>query len=1158
MSVAGNGWNAASTAPAPGQSARYAAFISYSHSADRILAPALRDALHRLARPWYRQRALRIFLDENSLSANPGLWSSIENALDSSEFLILLASPEAAASPWVDREVRRWLTLRSAQTLLIAQTGGEIVWDTACGNFDPTATTALPPAAYGRFPEEPRWIDLRGLADREDYSLRLPVFREAVAELAAPLHRVDKDEIVGEDISQHRRTMRLVRVAVAVLVTLTLLAVTGAVAAVRQAGIADAQRAVAEDRQRLATSRQLATQADKLRVTDPAVAMQLALAAYRTVPTVEARSSLLSSFARPYDTRVPGSPHGTPITAVDRTGRFVATVNDEGGLTMVDMRHVPHPAAAVGRFAVQTKVSSAAFSPVADILATGAYDETVRLWRLDLGSGKLRPLGEPLPAVRGQGLVAFSADGRLLVVGVGGGLRVWDVAEPGKPTRRGAVDDTGQRFVMGMAFQPGGMLLATGGLDGSVRLWDLSDAKSPKAIGVALRGHAKTAWAIKFSADGTTLASGGHDTVRLWDVSDPAKAKVKTKGDPPRFPSTVTAVAFNRTGSQIAVACEDGTVSLWLTADAESAILRLRHPAGVMSTWFGQGYLGSITSDGALRKWPLPHPALVAHGGTIKDVVFAADGRTVLAADSSGTVGVWNTANPLRPAPKIQAVRAHASSLTRASLVTAARRMLLSVDEEGIMATWDLGDLARPALTAITRATPDGRLDQAAFARDGKSLVTASVSDVGGSLRQWAIDDRGIPRAVGRTLTLASSLSAMEIAPGMPMAVAGTPDGHLKVYGLNSQGPAEVADVAITVRNAVTGIAFGPGAETFATVTADQVLELWTLRPSGQVQALSRISTGHADAATGIAFSADGTMVATTSRDATIRVFTVTNRGRAELYAVLTGHEESVESVAFRPGGGGWLFTGSSDQTIRMWPLSVAVAAGSICASAGAPLSGEEWQRYTGDVPQVPLCGSGHSPSVSDVNPSVPPRIDLRACLVGRWQEDFSVETIRRTGGPLLSTTTGIQREFTADGREMVDLTRATATVGVQGERKVYRLRGQYTMRYVLTGNRATYTRVESTARQTLTTDGQSTEESAVNVPATASGTLTCTKGRLTIEDAQRAADGRISSFYRIELRRISAGPSAPPAPSAVSSPAAFTTPYVTGSKLLQRGDSLP
>src|SRR5438128_12506683 len=92
----------------PGSMA-FDAFISYSHAADGRLAPALQRAIQRLAKPWYRARALRVFRDESALSANPHLWASIQTALDESEWFILLASEEAASSEWVNPELEHWL-----------------------------------------------------------------------------------------------------------------------------------------------------------------------------------------------------------------------------------------------------------------------------------------------------------------------------------------------------------------------------------------------------------------------------------------------------------------------------------------------------------------------------------------------------------------------------------------------------------------------------------------------------------------------------------------------------------------------------------------------------------------------------------------------------------------------------------------------------------------------------------------------------------------------------------------------------------------------------------------------------------------------------------------------------------------------------------------
>jgi hypothetical protein len=269
----------------------YDAFISYSHAVDGRLAPALQQALHEFARPWHRLRALRVFRDEASLAANPGLWSSIEQALAGSRFFILLASPEAARSEWVAREVRYWCQRKPLANLLIVLTGGDIVWDGNAGDFDWEQTSALPPTLRGRFRDEPRYVDLRWVQTTQDVWLSHPRFRVSVADLAAPLHGRSKDELVGDDVRRHRRTLRLARSVVALLASLVVLAGFLAVNAERA-------RDAAEREALVANSRYLAAQAELTIDSDPARSMLLSVAASRLKDTDEARRSLLHQMAR--------------------------------------------------------------------------------------------------------------------------------------------------------------------------------------------------------------------------------------------------------------------------------------------------------------------------------------------------------------------------------------------------------------------------------------------------------------------------------------------------------------------------------------------------------------------------------------------------------------------------------------------------------------------------------------------------------------------------------------------------------------------------------------------------------------------------------------------------------------------------------------------
>src|SRR5689334_20021326 len=217
-------------------------FISYSHAADGRLAPAVQRGLHRLAKPWHRRRALWIFRDQTGLAVTPGLWSSIQTALDGSEYFVLLASPEAARSPWVNREIEHWIATKSADRVLPVVTDGEWAWDDDRGDFT-EGSTAVPPTLRGVFTEEPFFLDLRWARGSEHLSLHHSRFRDAIAQLAAPMHGVSKDELEGEDVRQHRRAKRLRSGAVVTLVVLALVTSLTGLSAVRNGARAKAAAA---------------------------------------------------------------------------------------------------------------------------------------------------------------------------------------------------------------------------------------------------------------------------------------------------------------------------------------------------------------------------------------------------------------------------------------------------------------------------------------------------------------------------------------------------------------------------------------------------------------------------------------------------------------------------------------------------------------------------------------------------------------------------------------------------------------------------------------------------------------------------------------------------------------------------------------------------
>lgn len=211
--------------------ALYDAFISYSHAKDKPIAAALQSVVQTLGKPWYRRRALRIFRDDTSLAATPELWPTIVRALDDSRRFILLASPEAAVSEWVNKEVLHWLDHNSTDTLLIAVTDGALTWDQTAGDFAAGDNMPLPPVLAGRFANEPKWVDLRPYrsgADKRDAK-----FTELAADFAAAIHGTPKEDLLSQEVRQQRRALGLATTAAAMLLVLAILATAAGVLAYR-------------------------------------------------------------------------------------------------------------------------------------------------------------------------------------------------------------------------------------------------------------------------------------------------------------------------------------------------------------------------------------------------------------------------------------------------------------------------------------------------------------------------------------------------------------------------------------------------------------------------------------------------------------------------------------------------------------------------------------------------------------------------------------------------------------------------------------------------------------------------------------------------------------------------------------------------------------
>ena len=198
----------------------YDAFISYKHAKSSAFATDLELHLKRYARGWLA-RPRRIFRDEQHLHLGGDLPAMIREALDRSQYLILLASPQAAASPWVREELDIWCgQLGRTNDLLIILTDGEIGVTEDGTAIDWSATTALPKVLKTHLGSLPLWTDLSQERQPEQRTLENPEYKSAINSIVARLEKQDPNAILGEEWRLRRRNTRI---ATGTIVTLAVM-----------------------------------------------------------------------------------------------------------------------------------------------------------------------------------------------------------------------------------------------------------------------------------------------------------------------------------------------------------------------------------------------------------------------------------------------------------------------------------------------------------------------------------------------------------------------------------------------------------------------------------------------------------------------------------------------------------------------------------------------------------------------------------------------------------------------------------------------------------------------------------------------------------------------------------------------------------------------
>ena len=532
-------------------------------------------------------------------------------------------------------------------------------------------------------------------------------------------------------------------------------------------------------------------------------------------------------------------------------------------------------------------LGSAQFSPDGSRIVTASMDWTAQVW--DVASGE--PLGVPL---RHEDIVEsaqFSPDGsRIVTVSWGKTARVWDTAS-GQPLGEPLIHEGS---VISAQFSPDGSRILTTSDDRTARVWD---AASGKLLGEPLRYEDRIMGA-QFSPNGFRIVTLSDDrTARVWDA-----ASGKLLGEPLQHEGKVVSAQFSPNGSYIVTVSLDSSARVWDSTRGELVGEPLRHKHAVHSAQFSPDGSSIVTasSDNTAQVWdvasgkPLSEP--LRHVGWVKSAQFSSDGYRIVTVSNDNTVQVWNAASGKRLGEPLL----HEGGVISAQFSPDGSRILTASDDR----TARVWDAASGKLLGEPLRYKD-RIMGAQFSPNGFRVVTVSDDNTG---QVW---DAASGKPIGEPLQHENKVYIAQFSPNgfRIVTVSVSLDYSARVWDATS---GKLLGMSLDHESRIMSAQFSPDGSRIVTASEDKTARVWDATSGQSLGEPLR----HEDTVLNAQFSPDSSLIVTASVDKTARVWDVAS---GKQVGEPLRHESPPESAQFSPDGSRIVTVMSSYHIARVW-----------------------------------------------------------------------------------------------------------------------------------------------------------------------------------------------------------------------------------------------